>query len=92
MELLFVETSNNQTMADIYNNGILKKVLFSLYLGTIFLSTFVSIALPINRAMAYFKVVAWILGVLMISTLVGICFFLAQRGLWPPVSECVKDP
>ena len=76
-------------MTDIYDNGILKKILFSVYLGTLFLSTFVSIALPINRAMAYFKVVSCILGVLMITSLAGICYFLAQRTLFPPVSECV---
>ena len=79
-------------MADIYYNGVLKKVLFSLYLGTLFLSTFISISLPIHRAMPYFRVVSCILGVLMITSLIGICYFLAQRGLYPPVSECVKDP
>jgi lysylphosphatidylglycerol synthetase-like protein (DUF2156 family) len=76
-------------MKDIYDNGIVKKVLFSLYLGVIFLSTFVSISLPINRAMAYFRVVSIILGVLMLTSIFGISYFLAQRGLYPPVSECV---
>ena len=88
-EVLFVETNNSEVMKEIYDNGILKKVLFSLYLGVIFLSTFVSISLPINRAMAYFRVVSIILGVLMISALFGITYFLAQRGLYPPVTECV---
>jgi len=76
-EVLFVEDSNSQVMRDIYENGILKKVLFSLYLGMIFLSTFVSIALPIDRAMGYFRVVSMIMAVLMISSILGITYFLA---------------
>ena len=71
-EVLFVEDSNSQVMRDIYENGILKKVLFSLYLGMIFLSTFVSIALPIDRAMGYFRVVSMIMAVHMISSILGI--------------------
>lgn len=77
-------------MKDIYDNGILKKMLFAIYLGVIFLSTFVSISLPIERAMAYFRVVSTILGVFMLTSIFGICYFLAQRGLYPPVTECVE--
>ena len=81
-ELVLVENGSN-TAADIYNNGILKKVLFAAYLGMIFLSTFVSIALPIDRAMGYFRVVSIIMAVLMLSSLFGITFFLANRGFFP---------
>ena len=87
-EILFVETGN-EALTEIYDNGILKKIIFSLYLGMVFLSVFVSVSLPINRAMVYFRTVSCILGVLTMSALVGICYFLAQRGLWPPVTKCV---
>ena len=87
-ELVLVEHGSN-TAADIYNNGILKKVLFAAYLGMIFLSTFVSIALPIDRAMGYFRVVSIIMAVLMLSSLFGITFFLANRGFFPNAAECV---
>ena len=88
-EVLFVEESSSQVMRDIYENGILKKVLFALYLGMIFLSTFVSIALPIDRAMGYFRVVSMIMAVLMISSIIGITYFLASRGFTPNVAICM---
>jgi len=89
-KLLFVETGDSQFLTDVYNNGILKKVLFSAYLGMIFLSTFVSIALPIDRAMGYFRIVAIIMAVLMLASIAGITYFLAQRGFFPPVSTCLN--
>ncbi len=78
-------------MRDIYENGILKKILFSFYLGMIFLSTFVSIALPIDRAMSYFRVVSIIMGVLTLASIFGITYFLAQRGFYPHQSICVPQ-
>jgi len=77
---------------DVYDNGILKKIFFSFYLGLIFLSTFVSIALPIERAIGYFNVVAVAMGILTLSSLAGITYFLAHRGLFPPEQSCDLDP
>ena len=86
-EVLFVDTSTSQFMNDVYTNGILKKVLFASYLGMIFISTFVSIALPIDRAMSYFRFVAVMMAILMLSALGGITYYLATRGFFPPVEE-----
>ena len=63
-----------------------------MYLGMIFLSTFVSIALPIDRAMGYFRFISTILGVLMITSIAGIAYFLAQRGFFPHVAICEPVP
>lgn len=79
-------------MNDVYTNGILKKVLFSSYLGMIFVSTFVSISLPIDRAMNYFRFVAVMMAILMLSALGGITYYLAVRGLFPPVEEKTCEP
>ena len=80
-------------MIDIYENGILKKVLFSVYLSLIFISTFASISLSIDRAMSYFIAVAWIMGFLTLTTLFGITFFLSSQGFYPNVAEktCVVN-
>jgi len=77
---------------DLYNNGIVTKIFFSLYLGMIFLSTIVSIALPIDRAMGYFRLVSIVMGVLMIASIAGISYFLAGRGFFPPVAICMPVP
>lgn len=89
---LFVDTGDNQTLIDIYDNGVLKNIIFGVYLGTLFLSVFVSISLPIDRAMGYFKLVSIILGFLMLSTIVGISVFLAKTGFEPAATVCVEDP
>ena len=88
---LFVDPGTNQTMINIYNDGILKKIIFSTYLGVIFISVFVSIALPIDRAMGYFRAVSIILGIFMISAIVGITYFLASRGFHPPATICEPE-
>ena len=67
----------DSTAYKIYQNGILKKVFFAAYLSLIFITTFVSISMPIDRAMHYFTVVAWIMGFLTLTTLVGIIIFLS---------------
>ena len=93
-EVLLVEESASTFWKDLYENGILKMLFFALYLGMLFLAVFVSIALPIDRAMGYFRVVASILSVLIILSLVGIIFFLAQRGFNPNIEVCMPmdDP
>ena len=93
-ELLLVEASSSVGLKELYENGILRMLFFVLYLGMIFLSTFVSISLPIDRAIGYFRVIACILGVLIITSLVGIIFFLAKRGFNPNIEICepLDDP
>ena len=88
---ILVTDSGNQFLADVYSNGILKKVFFAAYLSMIFLSIFVSVALPIDRAMGYFRVVSIIMSILMITSLVGISYALAARGFFPTVAVCEKD-
>lgn len=88
---ILVTDSGNQFLADVYSNGILKKVFFAAYLSMIFLSIFVSVALPIDRAMGYFRVVSIIMSILMITSLVGISYALAARGFFPTVAVCKKD-
>ena len=88
---ILVTDSGNAFLADVYSNGILKKVFFAAYLSMIFLSIFVSIALPIDRAMGYFRVVSIIMSILMITSLVGISYALAARGFFPAVATCEKD-
>ena len=85
-KVLFV--GSNQTLTDIYENGILRQILFATYLGVIIISTFVSISLPIDRAISYFRIVSTILGFLMLSSISGIAYFLASRGLHPPITIC----
>jgi len=89
-ELVLVEEVGG-VAEDIYNDGILKKILFAAYLGMIFLSLFVSISMPIDRAMGYFRVVSIVMAILMLSSIAGITYFLAERGFFPHVATCVVD-
>jgi len=76
-------------MIDLYNSNILQKFLPAFYLGMIFLTTFVSISLPIDRAMGYFRFVSVFICVLMIGLIVGVSSFMAKRGFYPHVSMCI---
>ena len=86
-KILFVESNDSEFMTEIYNNGIMKKVLFSVYLACVFISVFVSLSLPVQRAVPYFHVVSTIMSFLMLSALTGVTYFLGVRGLNPEVTE-----
>ena len=77
LQLLLELNSDSSFAYDLYENGIITKTFFAMYVGMIFLTTFVSVSMPIERAMCYFRIVAIILGILMIASLAGISFFLA---------------
>jgi chitin synthase len=47
------------------------------------LTIFVSIALPIDRAMYYLRAISFIMGLLFITSLVGITTFLFKQGFYP---------
>jgi len=88
---LFVEANSDSFMEDVYEGGIFRKVLFSFYFGMIFLTIFVSISLPIDRAMCYFRLVSTIMTLLMLTSLIGIVYYLSLRGFMVPVTVCKVD-
>jgi len=61
----------------------------------IFVTVICSLALPIDRAMPYFKLVSTMLSLMMLCTIVGVCYFLAASGFYPPMlryEETGEDP
>ena len=61
-----------------------KETFFSTYLFGIFLSIFIAISLPIDRAMPYYRVIAVFFAIIVLTSIVGICYFLAKTGFYPP--------
>ena len=70
-------------MTEFYDSGVPKEVFFSIYMFCLFLSIFIAISLPIDRAMPYFRVVAVIFAIIVLTSIVGICYFLAKSGFYP---------
>ena len=54
--------------SEIYQDQIITKTFFATYCFMIFLVTFASVAMPLDRAICYFRITSVILGILMISS------------------------
>lgn len=74
---------------DLWNffNGETKPLNFSItfsYVYVVFLiiTCLVSIAVPIDKAMTYFKIIAFILSILTITSIFGIAVFLIETGIY----------
>ena len=57
----------------------------------LFLSIFVAISLPIDRAMPYFRVVAVFFAIIVLASIAGICYYLAKSGFFPPEMKYDED-
>lgn len=57
------------------------------YLTILVIVVLISIAMPIDRAMDYVRIVGVIFAVITLASMAGICVFLAEAGFFPPVKE-----
>jgi len=48
----------------------------------------VSLAIPIDRAMPYFRIISAVFSVFTLASIGGIAFYLAETGFWVEVLEC----
>lgn len=53
------------------------------YLGVLVVTVLVSLAVPIDRAMEYIRIITVLLAVLTVTSLFGIIIFLAEQGFFP---------
>ena len=51
------------------------------------LTVLTSIAIPIDRAMSYFRIITIIFSFLTLASLTGIVLFLTNQGFYPPVKQ-----
>ena len=72
---LFVATGSEWT-TEFYNSGVPMEVFQAVYMFCLFLSIFIAISLPIDRAMPYYRTIAVIFAIIVLTSLAGICFFL----------------
>jgi len=82
-ELMFVE-HGNQWLEDFYKSGLPSEIFFALYIFGLLLCVFIGIALPVDRSMPYYGSVSLFFAILILSTIGGIIYFLAQTGFYPP--------
>merc|ERR1719266_10590 len=62
-------------------------VFTAVYMFCLFLSMFIAISLPIDRAMPYYRVIGCLFSIIILTALAGICVFLAETGFYPPEKE-----
>ena len=71
-------------MTTFYESGVPKEAFFATYMFGLFLSIFIAISLPIDRAMPYYRVVAVVFAIIVLTSIGGICYYLAKSGFFPP--------
>ena len=84
-------SNGNEWMTEFYDSGVPKEVFFSIYMFGLFLSIFIAISLPIDRAMPYYRVVAVVFAIIVLTSIVGICYFLAKSGFFPAEKTFNRD-
>ena len=57
------------------------------YITLLILTVLTSIAIPIDRAMSYFRIITIIFSFLTLASLTGIVLFLTNQGFYPPVKQ-----
>ena len=87
---LFV-TTGNEDVTEFYNSGVPMEVFKAIYMFCLFLSIFIAISLSIDRAMPYYRVIAIIFSIIVLTSLAGIAYFLGVTGFFPPEKEYDSD-
>ena len=83
-------TTNSPFFQSLAKGNLISEILFGAYLFLVLISIFVSVTLPIERAMPYFRVVALSFSILMTITMAGLIFFLSKQGFY--MQELVWNP
>lgn len=88
--LMTIATSGDPKAVKLYTDGIAYKVFVFLYGILLLFSVLVSLAVPIDRSMGYWKFVGTALGALFVSTLVGTIWLTSQVGF--TTEEIIVNP
>lgn len=88
---IYLASSEVGLVADFYNSGWLIAILFYSYLVCLIISVFVSISMPLERAIFYLRIIAVIMGFLTTISIGGVAAFLGMRGVHPPIMVCMDD-
>ena len=82
--------SSVSILEDFANGNLVQQTLFATYLFLIFLTLFISLTLPVEKGIAYFRFVAVIFSLLTTIVVTGIIYFMTQTGFI--MNELVFDP
>ena len=87
IQVLLTTLSTNTKSAFFTNlteSNLISQIFFGFYLGLIILALFVSIALPLDRAIGYMKFAGGVFSVLVVLSVTGVSIYMAQGGFFPP--------
>jgi cellulose synthase/poly-beta-1,6-N-acetylglucosamine synthase-like glycosyltransferase len=63
-------------LGKVYDDAVIAKIIYALYLFTIFITLFMSMSVPIEKAMPCFRCMGLLFSIFSITTIVGIVFYL----------------
>jgi len=86
---LFLE-SNSTFLNDLANSQLTSQIFFGIYLILIFIVLLVSLSLPVERGMSYFRFTICVFSLLSIVAVAGIIYFMSQTGF--VIQEMIYNP
>lgn len=85
-----LEQSGSALLQKLVNDNLIKQILFGTYLVLVFIALFISLTLPVEKGVAYFRFVAVIFSIMTLITVFGIIYFMTQTGFI--MEELVYNP
>jgi len=72
--------SNNSFLLYLASGTLLKEIVFSLYLFLVFLTIIISLSLPVDHGICYFRFVAVLFTILSTFVIAAIIYFMCKTG------------
>ena len=73
----------NYPLAKLFGEGTATEIFAYVYIFLLVLCLIIALALPLDRAKVCFMVTTVVFGIMTLSCIFGMCFFLANEGFFP---------
>lgn len=74
--------SNSAWLQKIADHNLPGELLFSTYLVMIILTVMISLSIPVDKGIGYFRFIGVVFGILMVLTVAGIIYFMVHTGFY----------
>jgi hypothetical protein len=82
---------NNSFLSGVLSSGVVSAIFSYMYIALIFMAIVISLTVPVERGIAYFKFLMSFFGILLLLTMAGIISYLVEDGLFPETLKYNKD-
>jgi chitin synthase len=72
-------------LSTLFSDNLIGKIFSGLYIALIFMAIVFSLTTPVDKGIAYFKLLMGFFGMLLLLSMVGIMYYLSDTGFYPHV-------